>query len=117
MKALITKRKKLLRAQNVQNPACPEIDEKRKDLQSHVRRAMKTHIIHVAEKDSVHVVVQFPPWFKFYFLCFRRIVIHVQYHTQKQKKIKFKPRIKLNCNIHLHHRCPTWRDTPVGWME
>ena len=74
---------------------------------------MKTHIIHVAEKDSVHVVVQFPPWFKFYFLCFRRIVIHVQYHTQKQKKIKFKPRIKLNCNILLHHRCPTWRDTPI----
>ena len=68
--------------------------KKEKDLQSHVRRAMKTHITHVAEKYSVHVVVQFHPWFKFYFLCFKRIVIHVHYHTQKQNKIKFKPRMQ-----------------------
>ena len=32
VKALITKRKKLLRAQNVQNPGCPEIDEKKKKI-------------------------------------------------------------------------------------
>ena len=105
VKAMITKRKKLLRAQTIQNPGCPEIDEKKeKDLQSHMRRAMKTHITNVAEKYSVHVVVRFHPWFKFYFLCFKRIVIHVHYHTQKQNKIKFKPRMQLNRNIHLHHR-------------
>ena len=33
-------------------------------------------------------VVQFYPWFKFCFFCFKLIIIH--YHTQKQKKIKFK---------------------------
>ena len=44
-------------------------------------------------------------WFKFIlglnfiFFCFKVIIIH--YHTQKQKKIKFKPRIKLNHNIYL----------------
>ena len=32
VKALITKRKKLLRVQNVQNPGCPEIDEKKKKI-------------------------------------------------------------------------------------
>ena len=30
-------------------------------------------------------------------LCFKLIIIH--YHAQKQKEIKFKPRIKLNHNI------------------
>ena len=30
----------------------------------------------------------------FIFLCFKLIIIH--YHTQKQRQIKFKPRIKLN---------------------
>ena len=82
-----------MRAQSVQNPGCPEIDKK-KDLGSHLRRAMKTHITHVAEKYSVLIVVQFHPWFKFYFLCFKRIVIHVHYHTQKQNKIKFTPRMQ-----------------------
>ena len=38
-------------------------------------------------------------WFKFYFLCFKLIIIH--YHTQKQRKIKFKPRKKLNHNIYM----------------
>ena len=33
----------------------------------------------------------------FIFLCFNLIIIH--YHTPKQRKIKFKPRIKLNHNI------------------
>ena len=42
------------------------------------------------------VVVQFYPWFKFYFLCFKLIIIH--YHTPKQREIKFEPRIKLNHN-------------------
>ena len=35
----------------------------------------------------------------FIFFCFKLIIIH--YHTQKQKKIKFKPRIKLNHNIYI----------------
>ena len=43
---------------------------------------------------GVSLQVQFHPWFKFYFLCFKRIVIHVHYHTQKQNKIKFKPRMQ-----------------------
>ena len=30
------------------------------------------------------------------FFCFKLIIIH--YHTPKQKKIKFKPKIKLNRN-------------------
>ena len=92
-----------------------KLKKKKKDLGSQLRRAMKTHIIHVhvAEKYSVLVVVLFHPWFKFYFLCFKRIVIRAHCHTQKQRKRKFKPRIKLNRNIHLHHRWPTWRDTPI----
>ena len=36
----------------------------------------------------------------FIFLCFKLIIIH--YNTQKQKKIKFEPRIKLNHNITTH---------------
>ena len=45
------------------------------------------------------VVVEFYPWFTFYFLCFKLIIPN--YHTliQTQRKIKFKPRIKLNHNI------------------
>ena len=41
-------------------------------------------------------------WFNFIlglnymFVCFKVIIIH--YHTQKQKKRKFEPRIKLNHN-------------------
>ena len=36
----------------------------------------------------------------FIFLCFKLIIIH--YHTQKQREIKFKPRIKLNHNIYIN---------------
>ena len=39
----------------------------------------------------------------FIFLCFKLIIIH--YNTQKQKKIKFEPRIKLNHNIHWPFWC------------
>ena len=35
----------------------------------------------------------------FIFLCFKLIIIY--YHAQKQRKIKIKPRIKLNHNIHI----------------
>ena len=34
----------------------------------------------------------------FIFLCFKLIIIH--YHTKKQRKIKFEPKIKLNHNIY-----------------
>ena len=37
----------------------------------------------------------------FIFFCFELIIIH--YNTQKQKKIKFKPRRKLNHNIKIIH--------------
>ena len=51
---------------------------------------------------GVYVVVQFYPWFKFSFLLFQTHyhVIIIHYHTQKQKKRKFEPRIKLNHNIY-----------------
>ena len=39
----------------------------------------------------------------FIFLCFKLILIH--YHTQKQRTIKFKPRIKLNHNITVSSIC------------
>ena len=47
-------------------------------------------------------------WFNFVlglisiFLCSKFIIIH--YHNQKQRKIKIKPRIKLNHNIYKDHR-------------
>ena len=47
--------------------------------------------------DLLHLL-----WFNFIlglnviFFCFKLIIIH--YHTPKQKKITFKPRIKLNHN-------------------
>ena len=37
----------------------------------------------------------------FIFLCFKLIIIH--YHTTKQRKIKFKPRIKLNHNSYISY--------------
>ena len=45
----------------------------------------------------VYVVVQFYPWFKPYFPLFQ-----APFHTQKQRKIKFKSRIKLNHNIYIN---------------
>ena len=41
----------------------------------------------------------FIPGLNFVFLCFKLIIIH--YHTQTQRKIKFKPRIKLSHNIYF----------------
>ena len=40
----------------------------------------------------------------FIFLCFKLIMIH--YHIQKQRKIKFEPRIKLNHKSVCHILCP-----------
>ena len=50
---------------------------------------------------NIAVVVQFYPWFKFSFLLFQTHyhVIIIHYHTQKQKKRKFEPRIELNHKI------------------
>ena len=53
-------------------------------------------------------MVQFYPWFKFSFLLFQThyhiIIIH--YHTQKQKKRKFEPRIKLNHDMFTKKKHP-----------
>ena len=49
----------------------------------------------------IYVVGQFYSWFKISFsFCFKLIIIH--YHTPKQRKTKFKPKIKLNRNIYAH---------------
>ena len=58
----------------------------------------------ISQVESVYyVVVQFYPWFKFSFPFFQPHdhVIIIHYHTQKQKKRKFEPRIKLNHNIYI----------------
>ena len=43
----------------------------------------------------------FTPGLNFDFLCFKLIIIY--YHTQTQRKIKFKPGIKLNHNIYIKY--------------
>ena len=57
----------------------------------------------------INVEVQFYPWFKFSFLLFQTHyhVIIIHYHTQKQNKRKFEPRIKLNHNIYFQN-VPAW---------
>ena len=50
----------------------------------------------------------FIPGLSFRFFSFKLIFVH--YHTQKQKKIKFKPRIKLNHNIYITKKKKTiWK--------
>ena len=39
------------------------------------------------------------PWYKFIFLCFH--VINIYSHTQKQREMQFKPRMKLNQNCYI----------------
>ena len=59
-------------------------------------------------------------WFNFILrlnfisLCFKLIIIH--YHTQKQREMKFKPRIKLNLNIYTRNqpREKTWGDCELN---
>ena len=67
----------------------------------HTNLKFQLPVLQVSE-PSVYVVVQFYPWFKFSFLLFQTHyhVIIIHYHTQKQKKRKFEPRIKLNHNIY-----------------
>ena len=47
----------------------------------------------------VYVVVQFYPWFKFYFPLFQTYYHILPYPKTKEIKINFKPRRKLNRNI------------------
>ena len=46
---------------------------------------------------NIAVVIQFYPWFKFYFPLFQ--THYHNYNTQKQEKIKSVPRMKLNNNM------------------
>ena len=48
---------------------------------------------------NVYDVVQFYPWFKFYFLLFMGMVMYGDEFETKENK--FKPRIKLNHNIYI----------------
>ena len=63
---------------------------------------MKQFFTEVEESNIVSVYML---WFNFIvglnfiFLCFKLIIIH--YHTPKQRKIKFKPTIKLNHNMYI----------------
>ena len=57
---------------------------------------------------NVYVLVQFYPWFKFSFLL-SQTHYHTLPYTQKQKKRKFEPRIKLNHNIY------SWLDVTRSW--
>ena len=60
----------------------------------------------------------------FLFLCFKLIIIH--YNTQKKKKRKFEPRIKLNHNIHtptytfkliiIHYNTPKTKEYKI-WTK
>lgn len=52
---------------------------------------------HFKGMHCIYVRVQFYPWFIFSFPLFQ-----TYYNTQKQKKIKFEPRLKLNHNAHIH---------------
>ena len=47
---------------------------------------------------GVFVVVKFYPWFQFYFPLIVKSLSYIS-HTPKQKKIKLKPKVKLNFNI------------------
>ena len=51
---------------------------------------------------NFYVVVKFFLGLNFIFLCLKLIIIH--YHTQKQRKVKFKPRKNLNHNIYILER-------------
>ena len=51
-------------------------------------------------KFKIYVVVQFYPWFKFYFPLFLCIVMN-----DNELKTNFEPRIKLNHNIYIVFFC------------
>ena len=67
---------------------------------------MTTEISHFTHCcDFRCVVVQFYPWFKFYFLLFLGMGMYDNnmIMSLKQKKIKVKPRIKFNHNRYINH--------------
>ena len=57
-------------------------------------------IIIISLSDLYMLWFNFILGLNFIFFCFKLIIIH--YHTQKQKKIKFKPRIKLNHKKYIY---------------
>ena len=67
-----------------------------------VLRLLQTPSLGKTSREVLYDVL----WFNFIigltfiFLCFKLIIIY--YHAQKQRKIKIKPRIKLNHNICVH---------------
>ena len=68
-------------------------------------------------------MVQFYPWRKFHFLLFQaHYVFIIHYHTQKQKKTKFKPRIKLNHTIYIYNQwsckwCSGFSLSAGNWLK
>ena len=70
-------------------------------LQMHVQQATYANELHVNVQQYM-LWFNFIPGLIFIFFCFKLIIIY--YHTQKQKKIKIKPRIKLNHNMYTN----TW---------
>jgi len=62
-----------------------------------------SHFTHCS--DFGCVVVQFYPWLKFSFLLFSGMGMYGNnmMMSLKQKKIKFKPRIKLNHNRYINY--------------
>ena len=58
---------------------------------------------------TVMLWLNFIAGLSFIFFCFKLVIIH--YYTQKEKKIKFKPRRKLNHNSYF-----TCAAGAVGWF-
>ena len=65
------------------------------------KQQLKTTLLLAEMVYYNYVVVQFYLWFHFHFLLFQTHHI-IHYLTQKQNKIKFKPTIKLNRDIHVY---------------
>ena len=65
------------------------------------KQQLKTTLLLAEMVYYNYVVVQFYLWFHFHFLLFQTHHI-IHYLTQKQNKIKFKPMIKLNRDIHVY---------------
>ena len=66
---------------------------------------LSTNSLRICLEISMENLYVYMLWFNYFilglifiFFCFKLIIIY--YHTQKQKKIKIKPRIKLNHNIY-----------------
>ena len=76
---------------------CANCSKLKKDsIYPNVQHLMKINKTIIPFTLVGYVAVQFYPWFKFFFPCFKLIIIH--YNTHIQKTRKFEPRIKLNHN-------------------